>query len=391
MKFPRISRRWRIAGLAGTTTILAAGVVTSVVGWYYAGALYDQALRPDPGPDAFDLVVAAVTADTIELVPAEGASGDGFWTEPGRFGLAWPGGWAIAGDILEIDSHHVVRALETTQGEAPAVGQEVRLDSFVYPGDPATALGLEFEDVLIPAEIGMLPGWLVAGEESRIAILVHGRDAPRREMLRILPAVHAAGYSSLVLGYRNDPDAPASREGMHRFGATEWADLEAAVDFAMERGATEVVLVGYSMGGAIVLSFLQHSPLAPSVRGVILDAPLLSLGHAVDFQAGEDGIWRPITVVGKRFATWRYEVDWHEVDYRSFAESIGLPVLLFHGSEDKTTPVRLSDRLAEMRPDNVTYLKVQGAGHVRSWNVQPAAYEAAVSRFLTLTVPNTPR
>ena len=145
------------------------------------------------------------------------------------------------------------------------------------------------------------------------------------------------------------------------------------------------------MGGAIVLSFLQHSRLAPSVRGVILDAPLLSLGHAVDFQAGEDGVWAPITAVGKRFASWRYEVEWHEVDYRSFAESLTLPVLLFHGSDDGTTPVRLRDRLAGKRPDNVTYLRVEGAGHVRSWNVQPAACEAAVRRFLTVTVPDTPR
>jgi uncharacterized protein len=54
---------------------------------------------------------------------------------------------------------------------------------------------------------------------------------------------------------------------MLRYGLTEWRDLAAAAQYALARGARRLLLVGYSMGGAIVVSFLEHSPLAARVAG----------------------------------------------------------------------------------------------------------------------------
>ena len=56
----------------------------------------------------------------------------------------------------------------------------------------------------------------------------------------------------------------ASADGYHRYGQTEWEDLAAAIQYALDHGAEDVVLVGYSMGGAIVVSLLYRSPLAQS-------------------------------------------------------------------------------------------------------------------------------
>ncbi len=57
-----------------------------------------------------------------------------------------------------------------------------------------------------------------------------------------------------------------------------------------------------------------------------------------------------------------------------------MPILLIHGTVDDLTPIEVSDRLAEVS-ESVTYLRAPGAGHVRSWNVDPAGYEAAVQAF----------
>ena len=46
-----------------------------------------------------------------------------------------------------------------------------------------------------------------------------------------------------------------------------------------------------------------------------------------------------------------------------------------------------SDALAGARPDIVTYVRVRDATHVRSWNVNPVAYEAAVRDFLQGLTP----
>ena len=45
-------------------------------------------------------------------------------------------------------------------------------------------------------------------------------------------------------------------------------------------------------------------------------------------------------------------------------------------------PIETSRRLASLRGDLVTLVEVEGAGHVRSWNVDYRTYEAQVAKFL---------
>ena len=72
-------------------------------------------------------------------------------------------------------------------------------------------------------------------------------------------------------------EEPPSPDGFHWYGLTEWEDLEGAARFSFEHGAEDLILVGYSMRGAIVTNFLYQSSVAKNVRGVILDAPMLDL------------------------------------------------------------------------------------------------------------------
>ena len=100
--------------------------------------------------------------------------------------------------------------------------------------------------------------------------MLHGRRVTPREALRMLPVTTGLGLPSLSITYRNDFWAPKTEDCYYRYGQTEWQDLEGAVRYALEHGADNVVLVGYSMGGGIVINFLYESSLAGEVRGVIL-------------------------------------------------------------------------------------------------------------------------
>ena len=360
---------------------LLAVAALAGAGWYFATALAREALLPNPPPDPLDLEVVAVAADRITLRPA-GAGDDDDWARDGRYGLEWEGGYAFVGAIIDRRDGQVVRSFEPIEGAAPEAGERVRLDGFVFPRDPLQTHGLAFDEIAIEGEAGPLAAWLVPGERSTWAVFVHGKGAHRREGLRILPALAAAGLPVLLISYRNDQGAPASSDGYYRYGGEEWRDLDAAVQFGLNRGARDVVLVGYSMGGSIALAFIDRSPLAPRVRGLILDSPVISFAATVDSGAKDRGVPRFVTCVGKQLASRRFGADWDEADYRAEARALTVPVLLFHGSADEKTPVAESDALAAARPDIVTYVRIEGAHHVRSWNVEPAAYEAAVREYL---------
>jgi pimeloyl-ACP methyl ester carboxylesterase len=225
-------------------------------------------------------------------------------------------------------------------------------------------------------------------------ILVHGYNAPRTETLRTLATVTRQGYPALAISYRNDPGAPRSPDGLRRWGATEWRDLEAAVRYAIGQGAAGVVLAGYSMGGAVVTSFLLSSPLAASVRGVVMDAPALDLGEVIDNGAADRHlpvlgapVPAALTEVAKGIAGLRWHLDWGRLDYVDRAGGLAAPLLVFHQAGDPTVPVTISQRLAAARPDLVTLERFGGDGHVQSWNADPSRYERGLRAFLERVAP----
>ncbi len=382
--WPRLRRRlrrWRTALLL----LLAIAVLGTAAliggGWYYSDILKDGALVPDYDPEKLDLRVVALTESAVTLGVTSETDTDGDWREDGIFGLEGANGYDQVGAILEADDEQVVREFFPLQG-TPEVGDLVRLDSFAYPGDPLQAFGIGFEKVTLASQLGEFPAWFVDGPGDTWVIFVHGKGADRREALRMLPTVIGMGFPSLIITYRNDLEAPPGPDGYYRYGQTEWEELEAAADYAIQRGADELILVGYSMGGAIVVNFLYESPLAERVAAVILDAPLLDFSATIDLAAAQRNVPGFLTTVAKRIAGLRFDIDWGELNYLKRADELAVPILLFHGEADETVPIKTSDALAQARPDIVTYVPVEGADHVRSWNTNPDAYESALRDFL---------
>lgn len=385
---PAGSKRWfrrrstLVAAVPAALLVVAGGGLFAG-GWYYSNVLRDDALTPDRAAKRLDLEVVTVDATSIRLRAPGRTVDDAQLTRPGTWGLEWAGGYGQLGAVRWTDADSVVREFRA-YGGLPAAGTRARFDSFAYPADPRAAFGIAFEDVRYRSSAGgEFDAWLVPGDGAAAwAVFVHGKDADPREGLRILPALHDSGLTTLLITYRDDDGQVASPDGRHHFGATEWQDLEGAVRFAQERGATRVVLVGYSMGGGIALSFMRNSPMARLVAGVILDAPMADLRAAVNFQADARGAPSIVTAVGRRIAAWRFDIDWDALDYLDDADSLRVPILLFHGTADKDVPVATSDRLAAILPGLVTYVRVDDAGHVRAWNLDPEGYGAAVAAFL---------
>ncbi|HKI65645.1 MAG TPA: alpha/beta hydrolase [Solirubrobacterales bacterium] len=360
--------RWLVGAGIALVAALAVGVA---VAWHFS----DAVLVPDHSSWAKRTEVVGLPPGRIVLERNEES------VRPGAYGLEWPGGHAIAGPVVGEAEDTVTRRLRDVRGYL-VPEMEVGIESAVYSGDPREAFGLPTAHVAVPGELGSMADWLVPARGRTWAIVVHGINATPEDGMRLVPTLHRAGLPTLLIRYREDQGAPASPDGFHHMGLTEWRDLQAAARYALSHGARRLVLAGYSMGGAIVAQFMQKSALANRVSGLVLDAPALNWKRAIEFNSEQMGLpgFAALPVLWAIGA--RIDADWNSLDALAHPDAFHLPILLFHGLDDRVVPIATSDDFAAELPRWVTYYQVPHAGHVQSWNVDPQLYELRLRTFL---------
>jgi uncharacterized protein len=264
-------------------------------------------------------------------------------------------------------------------------------DAFIPEPDPIVTPSGDFElqEVAYQSELGDMTAWYLPASGDTWVIHVHGLGASPDEAQHLFAPLQEAGYPQLAITYRNDEGQPPDPSGFYQYGATEWADLAGAMDYAAVNGARSVVLSGFSSGASHVLAFLYRHNL-DEIKGLILDSPNIDLGDTVDFAASRRdlpvlpfNVPPTVSATAKFITSLRMGVNWKSLDYLGRAEtSLRIPVLVHHGSEDERVPVTQSEALAEASPDLVRLVTVEGAGHVDSYEADPEAYLAAVLGFL---------
>ena len=189
---------------------------------------------------------------------------------------------------------------------------------------------------------------------------------------------------------------------MHHLGLAEWEDTEAAIEYAVARGARRIVLMGWSMGGGIALRTSVRSAHRDRIRSLILDSPAVDwqdilIYHATALRAPRPmrrlALWMMTSRLGARMVRLHEPLALHEMRPEYHAAHLDHPTLLFHALDDATVPPAPSRRLAALRPDLVEFVPVEGASHTREWNRDPARWERAVAEHLirVLELPVDPR
>ncbi len=255
---------------------------------------------------------------------------------------------------------------------------------------------LESEDVVFKAADGIeLRGWWVPAESARgSAILVHGLNRSRIEMIRKAPFLHAQGWNALLFDLRHHGDSGGAST---TFGYREKEDVRAAVAYARDRSSAPVVVWGVSLGAAsAVLAAADDA----TVAGVVCDSSYLSLRDTVYHHVRLARGWRwwlrilPSWPVGDEVLFWmgrRGGFDPEAVDVKAAAGRLqGRPALFVANSEDRRMPKEIAFELQRAAGEKAQVLIVPGKSHGGAWRDGTAAYEAAVTAVLDAAAASAP-
>ncbi|MFD8482211.1 alpha/beta fold hydrolase [Kitasatospora sp. NPDC059673] len=363
----------------GTAAVVAAAAAgTGAAAFLLLGRkVSDQVVQPgavvQPPVTVLELgpgrVALTATADTVRR---------------GHYGLEWDeGGHAVVGEVLGSGGGQVTRRLERAEYGTLTVGTEVRLTPRVLIGDPRTALGLDFAETVVAGELGAFPAWRTSGVRGTWMVLIHGAAADRSQALPVLPLLRSLRMPSLTVTYRGDAGAPAPPDGLAHFGEAEWQDVDAAIRTALDFGARNVVLCGWSVGATIALHTAAHSAHRGQIAGLVLDSPVLDWEDSVRRAAVWGGASPMLAELGTLAAQGRTGVDLAGFARIAAGTDLRSPALLLQSPDDPLTPWAAARRLASERDDLVSLHPVPHAQHAALWNADPTGYTEALRRFLT--------
>lgn len=386
------SRSWLKWGTLGAA---AAGAGAAVVVTATSGlaAFFARRIVTPEKHRVDDVAILAVISDGPALQVVLEATPDTIID--GTYGLYFndSSAHAVIGRIIS----YVPREGSVTREVVSVHGGELRTatagwwSGSLY-SDPGQ-LDLEFSNVEMSLPGGPAPAWLVPALNpgATWAIMVHGRGARRTEGLRAVPTAHRLGMNALLISYRNDGDAPNAPDGRYGLGVTEWADVQVAIDYAIAHGAKDVVLFGYSMGGAICLQTADLARNRKHVLAMVLDAPVINWVNVLAHQAqlnripnyvGKYGELMLSHPLGRRITGLAAPLDFKAMDWVSRAVELRTPSLILHSIDDDFVPYEPTAELARSNPEMVTFEPFSKARHTKEWNVDPERWENVVETWL---------
>ncbi|MFK4482967.1 alpha-beta hydrolase superfamily lysophospholipase [Curtobacterium sp. AB7] len=375
---------------------LGAGLAAAAVGTAVIGGFVAAVARAVVTPDRKRTERVPIHAvDPVRMTVTIERTAD---TElQGRYSL-WFGagtGHMRVGEVLGTTDTTVTRRIIAIDAGDPTAARRGRWGGWFYltPGE----LDVPVEDIDIPTPNGPAPAWVVRADDPDApwAVLVHGRGVTRAETIRAVPVFRAAGYSVVLASWRNDGVAPPSVDGRYGLGSTEWEDIDSVLRWLSAQNAQSVVLMGWSMGGAVVLQTLLRSRFAELVDGVVLESPVVDWHAVLKSQSQLMGLPRPVRKVAQRLlrtpvlhrlAGLQQPVDLRELDMVTRSAELTVPILLLHSDDDGFVPSSASHDLARARPDLVRLEVQTTARHTKLWNHDADWFDARILAWLTEVV-----
>ncbi|MCD1257976.1 alpha/beta fold hydrolase [Paenibacillus athensensis] len=246
--------------------------------------------------------------------------------------------------------------------------------------------GLVCEPMRFPSREGgvQLSGWLLppTGAARLTIVFAHGYAGNRLERglpaLALAKSLVEAGCRVLMFDFRNSGE---SEGRLTTVGQLEQFDVLGAVDWAAQRYAEPIGLLGFSMGGTASLLAAARDP---RVLAVVADS---AFSRLKPYLRRNLSVWSklpryPFTPLIMAILPLLTGVRPDEVDALAAVERLyPRPALFIHSEADQAIPAANSRELQAAHPDRFRLWTTPTGGHVGSYAQQPEAYTEQVLRF----------
>lgn len=244
-------------------------------------------------------------------------------------------------------------------------------------GAQALRPGDQHYTVQVPSDTGrthtLALWWLPHPQPGAPALLyLHGTF---RNLYRNLPKINAlrdAGFAVLAVDYRGWGESEAivpSESSIQADAVIAWQHLVQRQPDPAQR-----VVYGHSMGGAVAVRLASGLRHGSDYAALVLESTFTRMPDV----AAEAG-WVGRTAAG---------LTTLEFDSLLRMPAIDAPVLMLHGTADKTVPIVLGRRLRDAaRPGAVRWVEIEGGSHSRLQQDAPDAYRQALQGLIQTLAP----
>lgn len=234
------------------------------------------------------------------------------------------------------------------------------------------ALSLKHEEVWLPISddsppTSALHGWWMPASSPAVGTLlyVHGNGKNIGANVEQASLFQQLGFDVFLFDYRGYGKSP----GDFPTEAQVYEDAEIALNYLrQQRGipTSEIAVYGHSLGGAIAIDLATRYP---DLAGLIVESSFTSMRDMVRY-AGRYNFF-PIDLILHQ-----------EFDSIAKVRSLSMPILLIHGTRDRTTPYPMSQTLFVAISSPKQLLLVPDADHNNSATIDTQSYVKAVRDFI---------
>jgi hypothetical protein len=261
-----------------------------------------------------------------------------------------------------LDTKQRELALRPTPGRPAAYADA---STGLRPGDERTVVPV-VSATGAPEQLSLW--WLPHVDPAAPTLLyLHGTFFNLYRNLPKIEALRDAGFAVLAVDYRgwgeSTPIVP-SEATINADAQVAWAELVRRQPDAGRR-----VIFGHSMGGAVAVALASRLHYPADYGALVLESTFTRMPDV----AAAAGFWGRI---GAAITTL-------EFDSLSRIGRVDAPVLMLHGSADKTVPVELGRRLRDAAPPGVRWVEVPGGTHSQLHREAPETYRQAMQDLMS--------